>query len=45
MDVLAALIPSVVMAGGFAALMVTIFRGTDSRRARDEAAGGGNEKR
>ncbi|WP_269453060.1 hypothetical protein [Yinghuangia sp. ASG 101] len=43
MDALAALIPSVVMAALFIGVMVTIFRGTDPRRSRDDARKRGGE--
>lgn len=37
MDALAAIIPSAVVAAMFVGVMVTIFRGTDPRRSRDDA--------
>ncbi|WTW95729.1 hypothetical protein OG216_21115 [Streptomycetaceae bacterium NBC_01309] len=37
MDVAAALIPSAVVCAFFVGVMITIFRGTDTRRSRGDA--------
>ncbi|MDI2128023.1 hypothetical protein [Yinghuangia seranimata] len=42
MDVLAAIVPSAVVAALFIGVMVTIFRSTDPRRSRDDAGGKGD---
>lgn len=43
MDVAAALIPSAVVCAMFVGVMITIFRGTDARRSRGDAGGGGGD--